>query len=325
MKQVSLAASNDGTRSTGRTSRRRWNWLRIPLSVLLLVLLLRAASVDAGEMLDALRSMNVALLVAPFALKVAAVFAASVRLSAVLGILDVSVKPLDLWRVLMFGETINKVVPAGIGSIAYTTVKVGSGTKTLVAQIFDKVAFLVVMLVAGAAAAAYNGQWTLVAACATALVGGVLASAIAIVVMGPALGEPRAMLRTLIVSLAAGGWVSFRYLVASLASLLFMSLAFWLLWAACDTPIPVGYAVASTAIVTVAIAVPVTINGIGLREWAIVLTLGPLDLPSATLAAVILLAYVIGFAASLLGYCMSLWPVRTASQVLEQEATSAEG
>ena len=325
MNQSSATVSTPRPGSTDPTPRRRWNWVRIPLSLLLLVLLVRAASFDAGEMLDALRSANVALLAVPFALKIAAVFAASVRLSTVLGALDVSVKPLDLWRVLMVGETINKVVPAGIGSIAYTTVKVGSGRKTLTSQIFDKVAFLIVMLVASAIAAACNEQWRLVAASAAALILGLVASAIAVRVMGPALGESRAMLRSLVASFAPGRGAFARYVAASLGSLVCMSLAFWLLWAACNTPIPIGYAVACTAIVTVAIAIPVTINGIGLREWAIVMALGPLDLPNATLALVILLAYAIGFAASFLGYCMSLWPVRAAAQVPEQKPSSAEG
>jgi glycosyltransferase 2 family protein len=81
----------------------------------------------------------------------------------------------------------------------------------------------------------------------------------------------------------------------------------WLIGRAIDAPIPASYCGIVVPMVTLLTLLPVSLNGMGVREGGVVLFLAPLGISSATALSLALLWFSVFVAASLLGAAIYLW------------------
>jgi hypothetical protein len=207
----------------------------------------------------------------------------------------------DVWRAFMFGELLSRFVPANLGTVAYVAKLSQRASVAVIAQFLDRVFFLLLTLLVAVLTllAAGHGLFALVASGALL---GVLLLTIGLyrgALHWAPLGQGH---REAIESVLRGRkeWGP-PYVLASSSSLALTAVLFELLVAACGGTVHVFEGLAAVALVTIGVAVPLTVNGIGIREWVFVVLLKE-TLPSneavVTLAGV---TYLVGFASALIG------------------------
>lgn len=82
---------------------------------------------------------------------------------------------------------------------------------------------------------------------------------------------------------------------------------FWLIALAIDAPVPASYCGIVVPMVTLLTLLPVSLNGMGVREGGMVLFLAPLGIPSATALSLTFLWFSVSVAASLVGAAVYLF------------------
>jgi hypothetical protein len=201
----------------------------------------------------------------------------------------------------MFGEMLSRFVPGNLGTIAYVAKLSQRAGDAFIAQVLDRVLFLVLILLAAAISLAVAGHSLLGLAALGALAGVVLVAALlykGVVRWFPLDPAHRGTLERLLQR--RRHWQR-AYALACVSSLALMTLLFWLLVVACGGKIDVFESLAAVSLVTIGAALPFSINGIGIREWVFMALLRD-NFPSqeavVTLAAT---TYGLGFASALLG------------------------
>jgi uncharacterized membrane protein YbhN (UPF0104 family) len=75
----------------------------------------------------------------------------------------------------------------------------------------------------------------------------------------------------------------------------------WILSKALDLDVPVGYYIVAVPMITLMTVLPISLNGIGVREGGMVLFLSPLGVPDATAVSLAVLWFMVFTSASLVG------------------------
>lgn len=305
MKEPESTARPSGAAAWGRWSRLK-PLLRLVVSTLLLALVLRAVQVDWSRVWQILSSFPPQILLAILPVRLLAVVGAALRLQVVFGAHLPGPPPslLRLSTALMHAELVNKVIPGAVGGMACVSLEVGNTKRVFFLQLVDKVVYLVVVAATALVSAVLISDELLVLVSAAAITSAAaLAAGIQLVATRfrsfaddwkLALGTLRA--------LGLMAWS--RYLLGAIGGLLTLVILFMMLVSGAGQRIPTAHAWACTTLTTLATAVPLTVNGVGLREWVHLRVLGPIAFPAATLAAVLLLLYLLGFVMALLGYVL---------------------
>ena len=279
--------------------------LRILVSVLLLCAVLVYA--DVGEVAQAVRDGDWAWFAAGAGLMAVAVVVGGARWRVLLEGAEIEVSRWRAVRVFAGSLVLNNVLPTSVGGDAVRTWLVGKESGRLLraaaATIVDKVTALLCLFVLGWAALAVDPESvpsSVVGAFAWVTAGLVAALAVAAL----AAAGVRPVLHRLparVAVMVREGWATLRgwarsgKLVASLVGLglAYQALAVLALIAVAQTvgvELSFALAAASASIVLVAMLIPVSIGGLGVREGGFVLLLGQADIGAAEATLVSLLS-----------------------------------
>lgn len=279
----------------------RQPWLRFAVSALLLGVLLTTLDLDTAQWLESTQRVVWWPVVAALLLRPIAIWANAWRTSLILDSADTGLSLRDVWRASMFGEVLSRFVPGNLGTIAYVTKLSNSAGDALIAQVLDRVLFLVATLLAAALSLVLAGH---------ALLGLLAGGALASVIVAARLAYGGLLQWVPMTSLHRGAvqrmlrrktdWGG-RFVLASAMALGLMTLLFTLLVVACGGQIGPSESLAAVTLVTIGTALPFSINGIGIREWVFVALLAdnfPAKEALVTLAA---MTYLLGFVSALVG------------------------
>jgi hypothetical protein len=201
----------------------------------------------------------------------------------------------------MFGELLSRFVPANLGTLAYVAKLSNHAGVAVIAQLLDRFFFLLLTLLVSVLSllGAGHGLLALIASgallCVLLLAHALYRGVIRWDPLGA--GHREAIERVL---QSRKEWAG-AYVLASTLSLALTVVLFGLLVVACAGDLHAFEIVAAVALVTIGAAAPITVNGIGIREWVFVVLLKetlPSDEAVVTLAA---MTYVVGFASALIG------------------------
>jgi uncharacterized protein (TIRG00374 family) len=319
--------------STEKGRHRGWLALRVVVSMLLLGIVLAYAGVD--EIARAVRDGNWAWFAAAVAVIGIASVLGAVRWRMLLQHAHIDVSELRAVRVFSAGLFLNNLLPSSFGGDAVRTWLVGreSGrlTRAAAATVVDKVTALVCLFVVAWAALAVDrasvpssvirvlGWVTLGLVAALAIAALAAAGARPIVRRLPE--RPAALIRE--AWRALRGWAGSRALMAWLLvlGLVYQGLgvlAVVLVGKAVGVEVSFALAAAVTPTVLVAMLVPISIGGIGVREGGFVLLLGEAGIGAADATVLSLLS-----AASILLASAALVAFTAGYESLRARATAA--
>lgn len=276
-------------------------WIRALVSLLLLGVLASSLDLDAEQWLASTRHVVWWPIVAALLLRPLAVWCNAWHTSLLLESADSGLSRRDVWSAAMFGEMLSRFVPGNLGTLAYVAKISNHAGDALIAQLLDRVLFLLVLLLAAAASLALTGHALLGAAAAgafvTVIVGARLIYA-GVLRWVPLRLEQRNSLQRMLQR--SSRWRA-PFALACVLSLLLMTLLFWLLVVACGGFVGLFESVAAVTLVTIGAALPFSINGIGIREWVFLALLAD-RLPSKeTVVLLAAMTYLVGFASALVG------------------------
>lgn len=263
--------------------------------------LLSSIDIERARLLESVDRVRWWPVVVAVMLRPLAVWARAWQARLLLGSAGIDLKVRDLWRAFMFGELLSRFIPGNLGTIAYVAKLSNQLGVALVAQLLDRVLFLALTMLVAALSLLGAGHlpWALIVF--GAWVSGVLLAGV--LYFGAHRWSP--------LSVSQRGTIErvFRsrnrwardYVVAAALSLGSTAVLFGLLVVACDGILRFFPILAAVTLVTIGAALPITINGVGIREWVFVALLDG-TLPSkevlVTLAAI---TYVVGFASAAVG------------------------
>lgn len=226
--------------------------------------------------------------------------------------------PGQLFGIVSAGIGVGSLLPTSIGpdvmrgALLARRGHVASGDAQLglvvSSVVLDRVAATIGTLAVGVAATWAAGLWILAWPLSAALFGSVLALAVAVRI-GPdvlgalvpkRLGRIRNRLQLLLVRLQERAAI--RSLVAAVGVSVLMTLArtmmFVCLYQAFGYAVPLGHALVMIPVLLVALVVPISIGGFGLREWVLVVGFQGIGIPAAVSVSVGILSFALQLLAS---------------------------
>jgi uncharacterized membrane protein YbhN (UPF0104 family) len=201
----------------------------------------------------------------------------------------------------MFGEMLSRFVPGNLGTIAYVIQLSNRAGDALIAQVLDRVLFLVLTLLAAGVSLVLAGHALLGLLAGCALLSVIVAARLAyggLLQWTPMTSAHRSTVQRML--RRKREWAG-AFVLASALALGLMTLLFWLLVVACGGHIGPPESVAAVTLVTIGAALPFSINGIGIREWVFVALLADNFPAKEALVTLAGMTYLLGFASALMG------------------------
>jgi uncharacterized membrane protein YbhN (UPF0104 family) len=290
---------------------------RLLISTILLVAALRALPFEWSVVLSTLSTVDWRYLGLALLVQVAGVYFSARRTQVVLAVGGRRYSMLALWQLAMVGEAINRVVPGNLGSLAYLASKLADEERGRILSLLvaEKFIYLFFVLLAGAASVLTLGApWVAVplaaATAGLALVAGGVGWASS---LHPRLAVAREWIVPLLAAIAQRPRTVLSYVLAVALGLSSAALAFVSVLRAIGVSIGVSVAYGCTTLVTIATALPLTLNGIGLREWVTGSFLES-HFHDGGFASYVLLSYLVVFSVSGVGALLAaVQPVRAAT------------
>lgn len=273
---------------------RVWQWGRVAISIVLLGLLIAWADIDLDECVRTLATVKLVPVLLALLMRPIAVWANTVRLAMVLNHKRENVRFAALLRACIFGELLSRFIPGNLGTVALVASIAANRVEATILQLLEKVLFLTVVLFIAAVALGFAGYYAGAACSFAAFVGVALGLELA---KTKHVREAKWLPKVLRLPLEAACELPSlfgAYLALSLVSMAAMTVLFWLLGFACGGQLGLAESVAVVALTTIATAVPITINGAGIREW-VFFTFVSDNLPSPeAVVTLALLTYLVG-------------------------------
>ncbi|MEY4545878.1 MAG: Lysylphosphatidylglycerol synthase region [Pseudomonadota bacterium] len=276
-------------------------WLRLVISLALLASLLSVVDFSSSRWLESARQVIWWPIVVALLLRPLAVLTNAWHTSLLLDSAGAGLSLREVWSASMFGEMLSRFVPGNLGTIAYVTQLSPRAGDALIAQVLDRVLFLVVILLAAALSLALADHPLLGLLALGALVAVVLLAVLfykGVVHWAPLGPAPRDAIERMLQRRSHWGRP---YGFACVLSIALMTLLFWLLVVACGGSIDVFESLAAVTLVTIGAALPFSINGIGIREWVFVALLRDNFASKEALVTLAAMTYLVGFASALAG------------------------
>jgi uncharacterized membrane protein YbhN (UPF0104 family) len=297
--------------------KKQWlNALRVLISVGALGFLLW--QIGLGETLAVLRSADLRLLLAAFSLFLISLVIRAGRWAVLLWALDLRVSFKRLVYLYFVGTFFNSFLPSGFGGDVARAVELTQDTPPPAAVgtvLVDRMTGLLVLLAIGLIALPFSIAslpfwlvWLLIAAAGGGLMAGVL------ILEGRLLRRATAWLPDRL-SLAGSGTLGRIYAAVSgcgwraIGLALAISLIFnlinilinFLCGRAVGIDLCVGYYFVTAPLISISLMIPVSIGGIGVRDWVVVALFDPVGVSSNTAASMSLSLYAVSAAAGLVG------------------------
>ncbi len=282
-------------------------WFRLAASLLLIGFLLYKVPFRFSQVVLTLGQADLALVGVAVVVKVAPVFLSARRQQLVFLTGNVQMPLGKLFRLLMIGEALNRFTPGNLGALAYLTLHAGGKAHAMGLVLVDKVLYLLCISSVAAGAAFYVGADLL----AGVLLIGVTAALVLLTGAGHLLARfsPTAKLQAwmaeLVKALTRRPGLCVHYLGSVALGLITAVLAFWLVLRSVGVTVGAGVAFACVTLTTVAVAAPVTVGGVGLREWVFLAFLKD-EIPADGFIGYMLLVYLVGSANAILGALVAI-------------------
>jgi uncharacterized membrane protein YbhN (UPF0104 family) len=297
--------------------KKQWsNVLRVLISVAALGFLLW--QIGLGETMAVLRSADLSLLLAAFLLFLVSLVVRAGRWAVLLRALELRVSFRRLVYLYFIGTFYNSFLPSGFGGDVARAVELTQDTPPPAAVgtvLVDRMTGLLVLLVIGLLALPFSIAslplwlvWLLILVAGGGLVAGAL------------ILEGRLLLRVTTwlpdrLSLAGSGTLGRIYAAVSgcgwraIGQALAISLIFnlinilinFLCGRAVGIDLSLGYFFVTAPLISISLMVPVSIGGIGIRDWVVVALFDPVGVSSNTAASMSLSLYAVSAAAGLVG------------------------
>jgi uncharacterized membrane protein YbhN (UPF0104 family) len=297
--------------------KKQWsNVLRVLISVAALGFLLW--QIGLGETMAVLRSADLSLLLAAFLLFLVSLVVRAGRWAVLLRALELRVSFRRLVYLYFIGTFYNSFLPSGFGGDVARAVELTQDTPPPAAVgtvLVDRMTGLLVLLVIGLLALPFSIAslplwlvWLLILVAGGGLVAGAL------------ILEGRLLLRVTTwlpdrLSLAGSGTLGRIYAAVSgcgwraIGQALAISLIFnlinilinFLCGRAVGIDLSLGYFFVTAPLISISLMVPVSIGGIGVRDWVVVALFDPVGVSSNTAASMSLSLYAVSAAAGLVG------------------------
>jgi len=300
--------------------KKRWlNVLRVLISIGALGFLFW--KIGLGETLAVLRSADLRLLLAALGLFLISLVIRAGRWAILLRALDLHVPFGRLVYLYFVGAFFNSFLPTGFGGDAVRALELTQDTPTPAAVgtvVVDRMTGLLVLLAMGLGALPFNTSrlapwlaWLLIAIAG----GGLLVGAL--LLEGRLLRRATAWLPARL-SLAGSGLVGRIYAAVSgcgwraVGQALAVSLVFnlvnvlihFLCGRAAGIGLGLGYFIITAPLISVSLMIPVSVGGVGVRDWVTVALFGPMGVNSNTAAAMSLSMYAVAAVGGLVGGLM---------------------
>jgi uncharacterized membrane protein YbhN (UPF0104 family) len=297
--------------------KKRWlNALRVLISVGALGFLLW--QIGLGETMAVLRSADLRLLVAAFVLFLISLVIRAGRWAVLLWALKLRVSFRRLVYLYFVGTFFNSFLPSGFGGDVARAVELTQDTPPPAAVgtvLVDRMTGLLVLLMLGLMALPFSIAhlplwlvWLLVVVAGGGLVGG------ALILEGRWLRRATTWLPDRL-SLAGSGTLGRIYAAVSgcgwraIGQALAISLIFnlinilinFLCGRAVGIDLGLGYFFVTAPLISISLMIPVSIGGIGVRDWVVVALFDPVGVSSNTAASMSLSLYAVSAAAGLVG------------------------
>ena len=247
----------------------------------------------------------------------------------------------QLFGIVSAGIGIGSLLPTSLGPdvmrgallARHEQAESGSAQLTSVVSslLLDRLAALLGTLVVAMAAAAASGLWSLALPFAALFVAVLLAVWIGIR-RGPGIvnavaprqfGKLRDQLQMLLLRLRDPDFVR-RSLTAAIAVSILMTLArtlvFFCLYHAFDYSVPIGHALVMIPLLLIALVIPISIGGFGLREWVLVVGFQGLGVPASVSVSVGILSFALQLVVSapwILSHIFGWFVPRSATAIRE--------
>jgi uncharacterized membrane protein YbhN (UPF0104 family) len=297
--------------------KKKWlNILRVLISVGALGFLLW--QIGLGDTLTVLRSADLRLLLAAFLLFLVSLVIRAGRWAVLLWALDLQVSFKRLVYLYFVGTFYNSFLPSGFGGDVARAVELTQDTPPPAAVgtvLVDRMTGLLVLLVIGLLALPFS-----IANLPSWLVGLLIAVAGGGLVAGALILEGRLLRRATAwlpdrLSLAGSGTLGRIYAAVSgcgwraIGQALAISLVFnlinilinFLCGRAVGIDLSLGYYFVTAPLISISLMIPVSIGGIGVRDWVVVALFDPVGVSSNTAASMSLSLYAVSAAAGLVG------------------------
>lgn len=300
--------------------RKRWfNLVRILISFGALAFLFW--KIGLGETLTVLRTAELRLLVGAFVLFVLSLVVRAGRWGVLLWALDLAVPFRRLVRLYFVGTFFNSFLPTGFGGDVVRALELTQDTPTPAAVgtvLVDRLTGLLVLLAMGLVALPFSaGQlapwlvWLLLGVAGGGLVAGGL------LLEGRLLRRVTGWLPEQL-SLSGSGPLGRIYAAVTgcgaraIARALGISLVFnvmnifinVLCGRAVGVDLSLGYFIITAPLISISLMIPISVGGVGVRDWIVVALFGPAGVGSNTAAAMSLSLYAVSAAAGLVGGMM---------------------
>jgi uncharacterized membrane protein YbhN (UPF0104 family) len=297
--------------------KRKWlNALRVLISVGALGFLLW--QIGLGETLTVLRSADLRLLLTAFALVLVSLVIRAGRWAVLLWALELRVSFKRLVYLYFVGTFFNSFLPSGFGGDVARAIELTQDTPPPAAVgtvLVDRMTGLLVLLLIGLLALPFSVAnlplwlvWLLIAVASGGLLAGVL------ILEGRLLRRATAWLPDRL-SLAGSGTLGRIYAAVSgcgwraIGQALAVSLVFnlinilinYLCGRAVGIDLSLGYFFVTAPLISISLMIPVSIGGIGVRDWVVVALFDPVGVSSNTAASMSLSLYAVSAAAGLVG------------------------
>jgi uncharacterized membrane protein YbhN (UPF0104 family) len=320
-------------------TRKRWLSLaRIVIGVGALAFLLWR--IGLGETIDVLRAANPHLLLAAFGLFVLSLFIRAGRWAVLLHALRLGVPFGKLVYLYFVGAFFNSFLPSGFGGDVVRALELTEDAPPPAAVgtvLVDRMTGLLVLLAMGLVALPFSaGQlapwlvWLLVAVAGGGLAGGALLlegrllrrltgwlpERISLAGSGP--------LAKVYTAVTACGWRAIgRALLISLAFNVVNVVINFLCGRAVGIGLGLGYFLVTAPLISITLMIPISVGGVGVRDWVTVALFTPAGVDSNTAAAMSLALYGVSAAAGLVGGGLYVW--RSVRGVMGRAAADEAG
>jgi uncharacterized protein (TIRG00374 family) len=289
-------------------SKNLWRFVRLAIGILLLIALIPVFVTP--EFWTTLTSVNIPLVIAALVLSIASVASKAWRWGVVMRWRGIHLSPTYLLFSYFIGMFFNNFLPSGMGGDAVRAYEAardtGRGAESVAAVIIERGSGMLAVFMAGSVFALY---WPSIPIGIALLVHGLfIGSVIAIWALWLDItGRILAAIGARLPAKLAGIWAKiikvyeefriyrreWRLLLVvmgqSIVTLILTLLSVYTLLLAFDTPVLFPGFVGMYAIITAIDVVPISLNGLGIREGSYVFFLGVIDVPTAVALGVALL------------------------------------
>lgn len=315
-------------------NRNKWlNLARVLISVGALAFLLW--KIGLSQTLAVLRDADLWRLLAAFVLFLASLVIRAVRWAVLLHALGLHVPFGRLVYLYFVGAFFNSFLPSGFGGDVIRALELTQDTPTPAAVgtvLVDRMTGLLVLLALGLGALPFSAArlapwliWLLVAVAGGGLIaGGLLLDGRLLRHVSARLPEPVSLrgsgaLGRIYAAVTGCGWRAIgQALAISLLFNLVNILINFLCGQAVGIDLGLGYYFITAPLISISLMIPISVGGVGIRDWTVVALFGPAGVDSNTAASMSLSMYAVSATAGLVGgglYALySLWTVRDRSQ-----------